>query len=549
MSSYEAIPMIPKIIRHLSMFWLLLGFMFLFANCAYATTVTKTPISSTSCTTVSGIGTASWSRASRAISSNNSYATTSLKGTTSKYLRCLNYGFAIPVTATINGITVNVERKASTANGDSRDAAMRIVKGGTIGTFDRSTTTLYTSSDITEAHGSATDLWGLNWTVADINAVTFGAAFAAIKPTSGTSQTISVDVISITVDYTVDTTSPTVSSIKLASVNPTGAASVAWTVVFSESVTGVDVADFALAQAGGVSSASITSVTGSGSTWTVNANSGNNSGTLGLNLADNDTILDLSSNKLGGTGTTGSNNGSFTGQVYTIDKINPTVITVNLNDGNPSNATSVAWTVVFNKSVTGVDATDFSLTVSGLTGTSLSVTGNGATYIVTANTGSGSGTLGLNLVDNDTIIDATSHPLGGTGAGNANFTGQVYRIDRTAPSVISINRADNNPSNADNVSWTVIFSESVTGTDVSDFTLAASNLASTYIASVSGSGTTWLVVANTGICSGTCTLGLNLVDDDTIIDEVGNKLGSTGLGNGNFTGQVYDIKALPDFVG
>ena len=42
--------------------------------------------------------------------------------------------------------------------------------------------------------------------------------------------------------------------------------SVSWTVVFNTSVTGVDAADFALVQAGG---ASITTVSGSGTTWTV----------------------------------------------------------------------------------------------------------------------------------------------------------------------------------------------------------------------------------------------------------------------------------------
>jgi len=533
--------------RGLSRLFLLLlpmsGFLFLCANPAYATTVTRTPTVAADCTNVTGIGTRIWSNPSRAISSNNSYASKSVDGTTTNYLRCLNYGFTIPATATINGITVNVERKSNrTTNGGSHDAAMRIVKGGVIGTTDRSTATLYTTGDVTEAHGSAADLWGLSWTAADINAATFGAAFAAIKPDpTGNSHTISVDVISITVDYTLDITPPTVSSISLANGSPTGAASVAWTVVFSESVTGVDSADFSLVQAGGVSGASITSVSGSGTTWTVNANTGSGSGTLGLNLTDNDTILDLASNKLGGTG---AGNGNFTGQVYAIDKLNPTVNSINRANSDPTVASSVSWTVVFSESVTGVDTGDFSLVqAGGVSGASItSVSGSGTTWTVTANTGSGSGTLRLDLVDNDTITDATSHPLGGAGAGNGNFTtGQFYTLDRTSPSVSSINRADSNPSTADAVSWTVTFSESVTGMDTGDFALAASGLTGAYVASVTGSGTTWTVVANTGICSSVCTLGLNLVDDDTIIDGVGNKLGGTGAGNGNFTGQVYSI--------
>ena len=55
--------------------------------------------------------------------------------------------------------------------------------------------------------------------------------------------------------------------------------------------------------------------------------------------------------------------------------------------------------------------------------------------------GSGDGTLGLNLVDDDTIIDALTNKLGGTGTGNGNSTGETYTIDRTplaAPASASI---------------------------------------------------------------------------------------------------------------
>src|SRR5262249_54523806 len=42
-----------------------------------------------------------------------------------------------------------------------------------------------------------------------------------------------------------------------------------------------------------------------------------------------------------------------------------------------------------------------------------------------------------NLVDDDSITDGST-PLGGPGAGNGNFTGQVYDIDKTAPTVTSV---------------------------------------------------------------------------------------------------------------
>ncbi len=109
---------------------------------------------------------------------------------------------------------------------------------------------------------------------------------------------------------------PVVTSISRVSPNPTSpATAVSWTVLFNQSVTGVDTGDFVLVQAGGVSGASITSVTGSGTTWTVNANTGSGGGTLGLNLVDDDSIINASSVPLGGSG---AGNGNFTGQVYTV---------------------------------------------------------------------------------------------------------------------------------------------------------------------------------------------------------------------------------------
>lgn len=282
------------------------------SSAAMAVTVSASP---GTCASVAGIGTVAWRNPTRAVSSNNTYATASVDGTTTRYLECTNYGFAIPAGAIINGITVNVERSSSsTSNGGSNDAAMLLVKAGTIGSTDRSTGTIYTTLDVVEAHGNATDLWGDTWTAADINNANFGAAFAATKASSvGSAQTVSVDWIQIVVDYTL---APTVTSINTASTNPTATATaVAWTVVFSASVTGVDVTDFGLVQGGGVSGATITSVTGSGTTWTVNANTGSGTGTLGLNLVDDDTIINGSGTPLGGVG---SGNGNFTGQVYTV---------------------------------------------------------------------------------------------------------------------------------------------------------------------------------------------------------------------------------------
>jgi hypothetical protein len=85
--------------------------------------------------------------------------------------------------------------------------------------------------------------------------------------------------------------------------------------------------------------------------------------------------------------------------------------------------------------------TDFMLsTGSELTGTAVTAATaiSGSTYRVSVNTGSGNGTLRLDVVDDDSIIDVQGNPLGGAGAGNGNFSaGETYTIDRAITNLIT----------------------------------------------------------------------------------------------------------------
>jgi hypothetical protein len=336
---------------------------------------------------------------------------------------------------------------------------------------------------------------------------------------------------------TYDVTAPTVSSIARVGTSPTNASSLQWTVTFSESVTGVGTADFALT-ATGTASASVSSVTGSGTTYTVTANTVAGDGTLRLDVTDDDSIADTATNKLGGTGT--GNGNSTTGQAFTVDRTAPTVTSINRAAATPTNAGSVSWTVGFSEPVTGVDTADFALATSGVTSASIStVTGSNATYTVTVNTGSGSGTIGLNLVDDDSIIDALTNKLAGTGVGNGNFTGEVYTIDKVLPTV-TINQAAGqaDPTNASPVNFTAVFSEAVTGFDGSDVTIAGT-ATGTRAATVTGGPTTYNVAI--GI-TGTPGSG-------TVIASIAASRAQDGATNGNAASTsgdntvTYDITA------
>ncbi len=113
-------------------------------------------------------------------------------------------------------------------------------------------------------------------------------------------------IVGLTLD---DSISPSVASITRAGPNPTNAASVDFTVTFSEPVTGVDETDFT--PAGTVSGAAVTGISGSDAVYTLTVNTGTGSGTLALDLNASGTgIADLETNPIAG-GFTG-------GEEYTL---------------------------------------------------------------------------------------------------------------------------------------------------------------------------------------------------------------------------------------
>ena len=340
---------------------------------------------------------------------------------------------------------------------------------------------------------------------------------------------------------------PTVLSIVHADTNPTSEFSVSFTVTFSEPVSGVDNNDFGLITGSTITNASITSVTPiSSTTYTIGVNTGSGSGTIRLDLVDNDSIVDTASAPLGGAG---AGNGNFnSGDFYTVEKTVPIVTSISPVDLNLTGADSIHFTVNFSKEVSGVDAGDFNLVTSGsITNATVGdISSLGTSYIVTVNTGSGDGTLRLDLIDNDSILDTTANPLGGLGAGNGNYTaGGVYTVDKTAPTTLSILRVDSNPTTAESVRFAVTFSEAISGVDPGDFMLTTTDsLTGSSILDLSGSANTYIVTVADG--SGVGNLRMDLVDNDSITDVSGKPLGGVGTGNGNFTiGEMYAVNKPP----
>ena len=138
------------------------------------------------------VGTVAWSNPDNAKASDDNYSTVA---GLSHYLKATNFGFAIPTGATINGILVEIEQKDFGSNGSEN--SIKIVKGGVISGDEKSTGANMPDADAYVSYGSSSDLWGLSWTMDDINLTTFGVVFSVNGVTG-----VSIDHIRITVYYT-----------------------------------------------------------------------------------------------------------------------------------------------------------------------------------------------------------------------------------------------------------------------------------------------------------------------------------------------------------
>lgn len=144
----------------------------------------------------------SWFLPANAISSDNTYAQVAPGGVPTHYLKATTFGFNIPAPAEILGIEVLVERKS--AAGNIVDNRARLVKGGVVGTTDRSIAAPWSATETTVTYGTPSDLWGTTWTPSDINNAGFGFALSVNDGV----DTAAVDQIRIRVTYSLCAATP-----------------------------------------------------------------------------------------------------------------------------------------------------------------------------------------------------------------------------------------------------------------------------------------------------------------------------------------------------
>lgn len=153
------------------------------------------------CTALDTGAAGDWTDATNAQTDNDTGAAWGA-GSSSDILSCTNFGFEIPIGATIDGIVVNIKGR-ETSGGNTSVSSMRLVQDGETEVGDNNA-----ADDVTDwnndayeikEHGTPADLWGLSLDADDINSSTFGIAHRSTKASAGATN---VDYISMTVYYT-----------------------------------------------------------------------------------------------------------------------------------------------------------------------------------------------------------------------------------------------------------------------------------------------------------------------------------------------------------
>ena len=148
------------------------------------------------------------------------------------------------------------------------------------------------------------------------------------------------------------------------------------------------------------------------------------------------------------------------------DTTRPTITIFETALPEPTNSTSITFTVRFSESVTGFD--DISdVTITGTSGgTANAPTGSGADYTFTVNRGATDGTITV-LIPEDAARDD---------AGNPNTaSGSVTRTIDTMPPTVTISADAQSPTNLGTIQYEASFDETITGVSFDDIVLEGSS--------------------------------------------------------------------------
>ncbi|MDE8755052.1 Ig-like domain-containing protein [Pectobacterium polaris] len=277
------------------------------------------------------------------------------------------------------------------------------------------------------------------------------------------------------------------------------------TITFSEAVSGFSNANLSVTDG---TLSNVTSTDG-GVTWTAtftpNANVTNAGTAIGLTYTG---VTDAAGNAGVGSETSGN---------ISIDTALPTA-TIAVSDNALKAGESAEVTITFSEAVSGFSNADLTVadgTLSNVTSSDGGVTWK-ATFTPNANVTNAGTAIGLNYTG---VTDAAGN------AGVGSITSDSFSIDTARPVPVSLTLTETSGSQA--LSYTLVFSEAVTGLDVRDFSLLNAN------------GTTATIGAVTALSPTTYRIDLTNVTGAGAVQLVftGNHGGVTDLAGNDLNGQ------------
>ena len=348
---------------------------------------------------------------------------------------------------------------------------------------------------------------GASYTVSVTGMTSAGTVVAAIVASAATDLAGNNSAASTSSDNTVtyNATGPSVTITQdLDQRDPTNTSPIVFTVVFSAPVTGFTAADVNFA--GSTLAGLVANVTGTGANYSVAVTGMNGTGTVVATIP-----AGAATDALGNPSQASIN----TDNTVTFDNVAPTV-TINqaATQNDPTNLSTIQFTVIFSEIVTGFTGADVSFTGSTIGGTlAASVTGTGTTYTVTV----------TGMTGNGTVVASIPGGAAQDAAGNLN-TASTSTDNTVTHTVIgptvTINQAAGqpDPTNASPIQFTVVFSAPVTGFAADDINFSSGTLTG-LSATVVGSGANYSVTV-TGM-NGTGTVRPSILAG-AAIDAAGN---------------------------
>jgi hypothetical protein len=282
--------------------------------------------------------------------------------------------------------------------------------------------------------------------------------------------------------------------------SPSVSRTLSYTLVFNRSVTGVAAGDFS------------NTGTATGCVFTPSSSSGSSVTVSVVCSSDGTVVARIAAGAVAASGMTGPVSGVSASSV-TIDTDVPTATWT--EPSSPSASRTLSYTLVFNRSVTGVAAGDFSNTgtATGCVFTPSSSSGSSVTVSVVC---SSDGTVVARIAADAVTASGMTGPVSGVSASSVTIDSVVPTVSWTEPS---------SPSASRTLSYTLVFNRSVTGIAAGDFSNTGTATGCVFTPSA-GSGTT-------------ITVGVACSSDGTVVA----RIAAGAVSASGMTGPVSGVSA------